>query len=61
MDNRKEKIQLLLAMTIFGTIGLVRRLIPYSSALIVFVRGVVGVLFLLLLHRLSKDSFDKDA
>ena len=41
--------QLIGAMVIFGTIGIFRRFIPLSSAMLAMVRGLVGVLFLLLI------------
>lgn len=53
----KDKAQLITAMVIFGTIGLVRKFIPYSSELIAFVRGFIGVLFLLAVHGLKKETF----
>lgn len=34
-------------MVIFGTIGIFRNFIPYSSSLIAFARGLIGTLFLL--------------
>jgi len=55
---KKEKAfaisELLGSMIIFGTIGIFRRYIPYSSGLIAMVRGLVGVLFLLLLLLIKK-------
>ena len=42
---------LVLSMVIFGTIGLFRRMIPLSSGLIAFSRGIIGSVFLLLLNR----------
>ena len=42
----------LAAMTIFGTIGLFRRLIPLPSALVAFFRGVIGAAFLIAFVRL---------
>lgn len=45
--TRKARIILILAMVIFGTVGIVRRLIPLSSVLLAFCRGIVGSLFLL--------------
>ncbi len=53
----KDKAQLIAAMTIFGTIGPVRRFIPYSSAMVAFVRGFIGVLFLLLIRGWRNESF----
>ena len=46
------------ATAIFGSIGLVRRLIPLDSALIACVRGFVGAAFLLLFVRGGKLSRD---
>ncbi len=49
MENKdilKQKITLILSMTIFGTIGLVVKYIPLSSSLIALSRGVIGTLFL---------------
>lgn len=43
--NRKS--QLVISMIIFGTIGIFRRLIPYSSGVIAMTRGIIGALFLL--------------
>ena len=49
------------ATTIFGSIGLVRRLIPLSSALIACVRGFVGAAFLLLFLSLRGGKLSGDA
>lgn len=51
------KRKLIAAMVIFGTIGPLRRLIPYSSGLVAFARALIGVLFLLLLRLLQKQTF----
>lgn len=45
---RSAKLQLISSMVIFGTIGLFVRHIPLPSSVIAFVRGAVGMLFLLL-------------
>ena len=42
----------LASMTIFGTIGLFRRLIPLPSALVAFFRGIIGAAFLVAFVRL---------
>ena len=47
-------LQFLAAVFIFGTIGIFRRYIPFSSAFLAFFRGVSGGLFLLLFIRLKK-------
>lgn len=49
MDNgsRGAKLQLIVSMIVFGTIGIFVRFIPYSSGVIAMTRGIVGALFLL--------------
>ncbi len=44
---KTDRLKLITAMLIFGTIGLVRRQIPYASGTVALVRAVVGVAFLL--------------
>ena len=58
---QKAKIQLLGAMGIFGTIGIFVRYIPLSSAMIAFVRGLLGVIFLILVMLLTKQKPDRQA
>ena len=53
--------KLTLSMIIFGTIGIFRRLIPLSSGLVAMSRGLIGVLFLLLVMRLRGDGMDRAA
>ena len=50
--------QLIGAMVIFGTIGIFRRFIPLSSAMLAMVRGIVGVLFLLLIMAIIRKRPD---
>ena len=54
----RAKLKLLTAMGIFGTIGIMVKYIPLSSAAIAFTRGVMGVGFLLLVMLLGKKRFD---
>lgn len=56
----REKLSLATAMTIFGSIGIFRRLIPYPSGLIAFLRGGLGalVLFLWLLAKREPLPWD---
>lgn len=61
MERGKAKGSIFLSMVIFGTIGLVRRAIPYSSALVAFFRGAVATLILLLVHLIRKRHFDWNA
>lgn len=50
---KAAKLQLISSMVIFGTIGLFVRHIPLPSSVIAFVRGAVGMLFLLLVLTLQ--------
>jgi len=51
--NRRYKalLMMVLAMVIYGTIGIFRRMIPLSSGVIAFSRGIIGSVFLLLLNQ----------
>ena len=44
------------SMLIFGTVGVLRRYIPLSSALLAFSRGILGGLFLLVFVRIRKKG-----
>ncbi len=57
----KSKLAFLSAMGIFGTIGIFVKYIPLSSALIAFMRGVMGVIFLAAVMLLTRKKPDKDA
>ena len=45
----RAKLDLIIAVTAFGTIGIFVRYINLPSSVIAFVRGAVGAVFLLLL------------
>lgn len=45
---KQEKLYFILSMLIFGSIGLFRRVLPFYSGQIAFVRGAVGALLLFL-------------
>lgn len=55
---QKDKLKLASAMGIFGSIGIVRRFIPYPSGFIAFVRGALGALTLLLWLLIQKEPID---
>ncbi|MBQ5677075.1 MAG: EamA family transporter [Lachnospiraceae bacterium] len=55
-----SKLCLILAMTIFSTIGIFRRYIPLSSGMLAAVRGIVGTIFLLLVFFSKKEKFHAD-
>lgn len=50
------RLKLLLSMSIFGTIGIFRNYINMSSSVIAMARGLIGMLFLLLVIFLFKRS-----
>ena len=52
---------MMLAMFIFGTIGLFVKYIPLPSSAIAMARGFVGAIFLLILIKIKKQSMDKTA
>ena len=57
--NTTANLKIVTSMLIFGTIGLVRRNIPYSSAMIAFFRGAIAVLILLTIRLIRHHSLDK--
>lgn len=59
--ERNAKASLILAMTIFGTIGIFRKYIPLSSGIVAFTRGFLGVAFLLVFTKIKKIKMDRAA
>lgn len=62
MENEqvRARINLILSMTIFGTIGIFRNYIPLPSSVIAMIRGFIGMLFLLavILCKRQKINFN---
>ena len=52
------RLSLLSAMLIFGTIGIFRKYIPLPSGLVAFSRGLIGMLFILLIMAIRKEKMD---
>ena len=52
----KSRLQLLGAMGIFGTVGIFVKYIPLPSATIAFCRGILGVMFLILLMAVTRQK-----
>ena len=50
------RLSLIASMCIFGTIGVVRRYLPVPSGFLAMARGLLGVLFLLLVVRLRGEK-----
>ena len=59
--EKRSKLMLASATAIFGSIGLVRRLIPLDSSVIACVRGFVGAAFLLLYLLVRGEKLSKQA
>lgn len=57
-NENKSKILIIIAMVIWGTIGIFRRYIPLSSGMIALARGVLGCIFLCAVMVPSKKKFD---
>jgi RarD protein len=55
------RAQLFLSMLIYGTIGVVRRYIPFPSSVVALVRALIGLAFLLLLGLIRRRSVDRAA
>ena len=55
-NDRRSVRMFIVSMLIFGTIGVFRRYIPFSSAFLAFFRGVSGGLFLLFFIRLKQNG-----
>ena len=59
-NDRKSLLMFIGAMLIFGTVGIFRKYIPFSSAFLAFSRGILGGLFLLVYMKLTgKTAADK--
>ncbi len=58
-NDRKSLGTFIASMLIFGTIGVLRRYMPLSSALLAFTRGVLGGLFLLVFVKARKKDAGK--
>ena len=55
------KVSLILAMVIFGTIGIFRKYIPLPSGIVACARGLLGVAFLLVFIKIKKIKMDREA
>ena len=61
MEQGGGKLKITVSMLIFATIGLLRRAMPYSSAMISFFRGFLAMLILIALRFFNRSGLDKDA
>ena len=61
MNKLSPRMQIILSMVIFGTIGVFRRWIPFPSSVVALARSVIGLLFLLLLRMIRRESLNRAA
>jgi RarD protein len=62
LNNNKDKMMMIGAMTIFGTIGIFRKYIPLPSSLLALARGIIGTAFLLfLVLAVKRDKLSVEA
>ena len=54
--ERKAKLQLIISMVVFGTIGLFRKNISVPSSVLAMARGFIGALFLLCVITIQKNK-----
>ncbi len=54
--ENSARINLIISMVVFGTIGIFRRYIPLSSSFIALARGFIGSLFLLIVLAFKKQK-----
>ena len=57
-NSPKSLAMLILAMSIWGTIGIFRKMIPLPSALIAYSRGVIGTAFALLVMKIRGKQME---
>ncbi len=57
-SENKTKLMFIMSMVIFSTIGIFRKNIDLSSSVIALYRGIIGVIFLLVVLKLKKEKLD---
>lgn len=57
-NENNARVSLILAMAIFGTIGIFRKYIPLSSGIVACARGILGAAFLLAFIKIKKIKMD---
>ena len=60
-EQRMSRWKLIASMCIFGTIGIVRKYIPYPSSFVALIRGIIGTVFLLAVVAFSQKKLDSAA
>jgi len=57
-NDARSKLMLITAMSIYGTIGILRAYISLSSAMLSFIRGIIGTAFLLVFTLVFRKNTD---
>lgn len=60
-NSASDRNKLILSMLIFGSIGVVRRYIPFPSSVVALARAAIGLIFLLLVRAVRKEPIDREA
>ena len=55
---KKAYLECIVSMLIFGTIGIIRRYIPFSSTFLAFIRGILGGTYLLVYIKITKREIN---
>ncbi len=61
MTYRKERFQFILAVVLYGTIGMFLRYTDLPGEVVAFCRGVIGALFILSYRYMRKERPDLKA
>ncbi len=61
VKKQSPRMQIILSMLIFGTIGVFRRWIPYPSSVVALARSVIGLAFLLLVRAAKRERVNRVA
>lgn len=57
-ERKKATLKMIFAMSVFGTLGVFVRYIPLPSGSLAFLRGVIGVVFLLIVKAIKRSPVD---
>ncbi len=55
-NDRKSLVMILIAMAIWGSVGIFRRFIPVPSSILACCRGIIGTLFLILFVKVQRKK-----
>jgi len=60
INPKNAKLMMIIAMSVFGTIGVITHFINMPSSVIVLFRGIVGTVFILVMIKLMGSRIQKD-